>query len=102
MNATNQDAPERSEIESLLPWHAAGTLNVRDARRVEEALARDPELAKQYAVIREEYAETIADLHQRLERFQKEAWKEIPPGYEENECFPGLTIGTQWLSLMAS
>jgi hypothetical protein len=48
-----------SEIEMLLPWHAAGTLNARDARRVEEALARDPELAKQYAAIREEYAETI-------------------------------------------
>jgi hypothetical protein len=50
---------EPSEIEMLLPWHAAGTLNARDARRVEEALARDPELAKQYAAIREEYAETI-------------------------------------------
>src|SRR5215468_4525496 len=50
---------EPGEIEMLLPWHAAGTLNARDARRVEEALARDPELAKQYAVIREEYAETI-------------------------------------------
>ena len=50
---------EPSEIEVLLPWHAAGTLNARDARRVEEALARDPELAKQYAVIRDEYAETI-------------------------------------------
>jgi hypothetical protein len=50
---------EPSEIELLLPWHAAGTLNPRDARRVEEALARDPELARQYAVIREEYAETI-------------------------------------------
>jgi hypothetical protein len=48
-----------SDVEMLLPWHAAGTLNARDARRVEEALARDPELAKQYAVIREEYAETI-------------------------------------------
>jgi hypothetical protein len=51
---------EPSEIETLLPWHAVGTLNPRDARRVEEALARDPALAKQYAVIREEYAETIA------------------------------------------
>src|ERR1700754_313479 len=51
---------EPSEIETLLPWHAAGTLNARDARRVEEALARDPELARQYAVIREEYAETIS------------------------------------------
>ena len=40
----------------------------------------------------DEYADMIADLHQRLERFQKEAWKEIPPGYEENECFPFLTI----------
>jgi anti-sigma factor RsiW len=51
---------EPSEVELLLPWHAAGTLNPRDARRVEEALARDSALAKQYAVIREEYAETIA------------------------------------------
>lgn len=50
---------EPSEIEMLLPWHAAGTLNARDTRRVDEALARDPELARQYAVIREEYAETI-------------------------------------------
>jgi hypothetical protein len=50
---------EPSEIEMLLPWHAAGTLDARDARRVEEALARDPELAKQYAAIQEEYAETI-------------------------------------------
>ena len=56
---------EPSEIEMLLPWHAAGTLNPRDSRRVEEALARDPELARQYAVIREEYAETI-DLNESL------------------------------------
>ncbi|WFU38500.1 hypothetical protein QA640_29295 [Bradyrhizobium sp. CB82] len=50
---------EPSEIEMLLPWHAAGTLNPREARRVEEALARDPELARQYAAIRAEYEETI-------------------------------------------
>ncbi|WP_426434998.1 hypothetical protein [Bradyrhizobium genosp. P] len=50
---------EPSEIEMLLPWHAAGTLNARDVRRVEDALAGDPELAKQYAVIREELGETI-------------------------------------------
>ena len=50
---------EPSEIEMLLPWHAAGTLSARDTRRVEEALARDPDLARQYAVIREEFAETI-------------------------------------------
>jgi anti-sigma factor RsiW len=56
---------EPSEIELLLPWHAAGTLNARDSRRVEEALARDAELARQYAVIREEYAGTI-DLNESL------------------------------------
>jgi hypothetical protein len=53
-----QQEPE--DIEALLPWHAAGTLSARDTRRVEDALARDPALAKQYAAIREEYAETIA------------------------------------------
>jgi hypothetical protein len=51
---------EPSEVEMLLPFHAAGTLSARDARRVEDALASDPELARQYAVIREEYAETIS------------------------------------------
>jgi anti-sigma factor RsiW len=56
---------EPSEIEMLLPWHAAGTLNACDARRVDEALARDPELAEHYAAIREEYAETI-DLNESL------------------------------------
>jgi anti-sigma factor RsiW len=67
MMATSKKMLEQdpSEIEMLLPWHAAGTLNPRDARRVDEALARDPELARQYAVIREEYAETI-DLNESL------------------------------------
>lgn len=50
---------EPGEIELLLPWHAAGTLNARDVRRVEEALASDPELAKQYTAILDEYEETI-------------------------------------------
>jgi hypothetical protein len=48
-----------AEIEAMLPWHAAGTLSPRDARRVAEALGRDPALARQYAVIQDEYAETI-------------------------------------------
>jgi hypothetical protein len=60
-----QEPQAPGDIEALLPWHAAGTLSDRDARRVDEALARDPELARQYAVIREEYAETI-DLNESL------------------------------------
>jgi anti-sigma factor RsiW len=47
-------------IEALLPWHAAGTLDARDARRVEEALARDLPLAEKYAAIREEHAGIVA------------------------------------------
>jgi anti-sigma factor RsiW len=59
MNATKQEAPGRQDIEELLPWHAAGTLSRRDARRVEEALARDPELARRYEMVRDELGETI-------------------------------------------
>jgi hypothetical protein len=59
MIATRDKAPEREDIETLLPWHAAGTLSRRDAERVEQALAQDPELARRYELVREELAETI-------------------------------------------
>lgn len=52
-------AMEPEDVEGLLPWHATGTLNARDARRVEDALSRDPQLARQYALIQDEIAETI-------------------------------------------
>jgi hypothetical protein len=58
MNGHGKEAPP-GDIETLLPWHAAGTLSRRDAQRVERALARDPELARRYALVREELAETI-------------------------------------------
>jgi hypothetical protein len=50
---------ERREIESMLPWHAAGTLDRCDAECVERALAEDSELARRYELVREELAETI-------------------------------------------
>ncbi len=59
MTMTNEKANDRQEIENLLPWHAAGTLNRRDAERVEHALARDEELARRFEMVREELAETI-------------------------------------------
>ena len=59
MNTVKKEAPEQSEVEMLLPWHAAGTLNRRDAQKVEEALKRDPELARRYELVREELGETI-------------------------------------------
>jgi hypothetical protein len=51
--------PERHDVEALLPWHAAGTLNRRDSDRVEQALAGDRELSRRYDLVREELAETI-------------------------------------------
>src|SRR5437588_5426955 len=58
MNIMNRE-PERYDIEALLPWHAAGTLNRRDSDRVEHAIASDRELAQRYELVREELAETI-------------------------------------------
>src|SRR5262245_25566123 len=58
LNMINKER-ERREIESLLPWHAAGTLDRCDAERVERALAEDVELAQRYQFVREELAETI-------------------------------------------
>lgn len=58
MSPNTQDASQ-SDIEALLPWHAAGTLSRRDAQRVEDALKRDPELARRYELVREELGETI-------------------------------------------
>jgi anti-sigma factor RsiW len=53
------DNSERGDIEELLPWHAAGTLSYSDAQSVEAALARDPELARRYELVREELAQTV-------------------------------------------
>jgi len=57
MNTVSES--ERKEIEELLPWYAAGTLNRRDAQRVEATLGSDPELARRYELVREELGQTI-------------------------------------------
>ena len=59
MNTMSERADDREEIETLLPWHAAGTLSRRDAERVEKALASDQELARRFELVREELSETI-------------------------------------------
>jgi anti-sigma-K factor RskA len=51
---------EPTEIETLLPWYAAGTLRRRDRQRVEDALRYDPALAHHADLVREELAETIS------------------------------------------
>jgi anti-sigma factor RsiW len=56
---SEHNAAEAGDIDELLPWYAAGTLSRRDAERVEAALARDPELARRFALAREELGATI-------------------------------------------
>jgi hypothetical protein len=59
MTTLNKEAPERQDLEALLPWHAAGTLARRDCERVERALSSDRDLSLQYDLVREELNETI-------------------------------------------
>jgi anti-sigma-K factor RskA len=58
MNKTNQKM-SADDIEALLPWYAAGTLDAREADQVEAALSTDPELARRFDMVREEMTETI-------------------------------------------
>src|ERR1700731_2060474 len=52
MTTVKQSEP--SEIELLLPWYAAGTLDAHESQQVEAALANDPELAARYEWVRAE------------------------------------------------
>ena len=104
--------PRTDPISPISAANLIQGFDIGDPVRLRQLTASLVETIKQWDRIHhkdvEEYAETIADLHQRLEWFQKEAWKEIPPGYEENECFPGLTIGdsngvhrpVKWIKLL--
>lgn len=44
----------RREIEELLPWYAAGVATPEEARRVEAAMAADPELKRSFELVRED------------------------------------------------
>jgi hypothetical protein len=64
MNSTNQRL-SADDIEALLPWYAAGTLDAREADQVEAALAANAELARRLVLVREEMTEAI-DLNEAL------------------------------------
>jgi hypothetical protein len=55
----SNDKLSHGDLEELLPWHAAGTLDSHEAAEVERAIAADPELARRFALVREELTETI-------------------------------------------
>jgi hypothetical protein len=58
MNDRNQRL-SADEIEALLPWYAAGTLDAQEAGQVEAALAANTELARRLDLVREEMTEAI-------------------------------------------
>lgn len=92
---------EPSEIEVLLPWHAAGTLNRRDAKRVQDALENDAELARQYELVREEFSETI-HLNETLGAPSARAMEKLFAGIEAEsgparQVQPSFSLGA-WLS----
>jgi hypothetical protein len=58
MNDTNQRLSV-DDIEALLPWYAAGTLDAREADQVEAALSTDAELTRRLDLVREEMAEAV-------------------------------------------
>jgi anti-sigma factor RsiW len=95
MKATNEN--ERSELESLLPWHAAGTLSAREAQSVEAALARDPELRRRFELVREELAQTI-HLNETLGAPSARALTELFAKIDaepERHAAPSLNIGAR-------
>jgi len=76
MAMTTDRNEEIDAIEALLPWYAAGTLDPRDAKRVEEALARRPDLRASLEVAREDRDETIA-LNEALGAPSPAAWTRV-------------------------
>src|SRR5258708_35629281 len=58
MNEANQKM-SADDIEALLAWYAAGTLDAREADQVEAAVAADVELARRLDLVREEMNEAI-------------------------------------------
>jgi anti-sigma factor RsiW len=89
MAMTTDPKMDVEAIEALLPWYAAGTLDPDDVRRVEEALARQPELQASLRVIREDRDETIA-LNESLGAPGHRAWTKVMAAVEAEPRRPGL------------
>jgi hypothetical protein len=93
---------EREELETLLPWHAAGTLSPTDAARVEAALAVDPELARHFALVREEMSETIG-LNEALGAPSTQTLDRLMAAIDaEPRRFPRATLGGWVARLLAA
>src|SRR4029078_12195826 len=97
-------AREREEMVEPLPGHAAGAVSAGEAQRVERALARDPELAQRYDLVREEMIETIhvnAALRAPSARTMGELFKKID-AEPMLRPLPRLNLAARFGAFMAS
>ena len=86
---TSDRKEETEAIEELLPWYAAGTLDPANVRRVEEALARRPDLQASLSVVREDRDETIA-LNESLGAPSGRSWLKVLATVEAEPRKPSL------------
>lgn len=107
---TQDKAQEREEeaavdeIEALLPWFAAGTLSSKDRARVEEALARDADLARRFEMVREELGETIR-LNETLGAPSARAMSRLFEKIDaepKRAAAPSLNLASRFSAFMAS
>lgn len=60
MNETTDRQAERREIEQLLPWYVADTLDRAEHERVADYIRQHPEISSQLELVRDELDETIS------------------------------------------
>jgi hypothetical protein len=100
MAMTNPE-DEIDAIEALLPWYAAGTLSAQDAQRVEDALARRPELQASLRLAQQDREETIA-LNEQLGTPGAAPWEKVLASANAAPRSPGLGSRlSAWLGLGA-
>ena len=101
MTETHTPRDEREEIEMMLPWYVAGTLDRAETRRVEAYLRDHPELQDHLNLVREEMEETIGVNESlgtpspgALDRLMEQVEGEARPAAQTAGSKPGLV---QWL-----
>lgn len=95
MTTTHERGLDRAALEEMLPWHAAGTLGRAEAEAVEQALARDPELARRYELVREEHLETI-HLNESLGAPSARALDRVMAAMSQEAMSPQRAPGAGW------
>jgi hypothetical protein len=97
-----------TDIEMLLPWYAAGTLDRRAAAQMEAALVRDPDLVRDCDFVRDELTETIrlneslgAPTRRAGERLMASLITEAPSAARKNAALTHWRGLGGWLSKLS-